>query len=407
MQKRVVVTGLAPVTPIGIGKDEFEEGWVTNRKGITRVKGFDTSTYPTKIAGEINIDFSRWLSNREIKKMDRFTTLSVIAADLAIYDAKLDTEKIGDRVGTFIGTACGGADSWLDGGRAISQGRRVGPRIVPNGMANSAASHVSIRHNLCGPSMAPVSACSSGLDSIISAAQSISLGEIDIAIAGGADAPVSPIPFGGFCVMGAMSRSNETPASASRPFSNNRDGFVIAEGAALLVLEEYNHAKARNVPIYAELKGFGRSSDAFHITQPSTEGIGAQRAMHAALNSAGIEPSKIDYIAAHGTATQLNDISETLAIKNVFYKHAYSLKVSSLKGNLGHSLGAAGPTAAISAIQGICSGKVPGTANLNYPDPKLDLNFLPNEPQQIDPEYVMVNSNAFGGENISVIFSKI
>lgn len=406
--RRIVVTGMAPVTPIGAGKHQFEEGWRANRLGITRVTRFDASEYPTRLAGEVDIDSSPWVSARESKQMDRFALLAVIASDLAFEDAAFGSKVPGDRTGTFVGTGCGGADNWLDGGRAVVEGRggRIGPRVVPSGMANSASSHVSIRHGLLGPSMAPTSACSSGLEAIVLAAQSIALGEIDVAIAGGAEAPVSPIPFGGFCVMRAMSRRNDSPASASRPFSSDRDGFVIAEGAALIVLEEHDHAVSRNAHIYAELKGYGRSSDAFHITQPSQDGLGAQRAMRSALQLANIDAHDVDYLSAHGTATQLNDLSETTAIKAVFREHAYELGISSLKGNLGHSLGAAGPTAAIAAIQSLHSGFVPGTANRDSADPALDLDFLPNGPEQRRPQNVMVNSNAFGGENISVIFTK-
>ncbi|WP_223148559.1 beta-ketoacyl-[acyl-carrier-protein] synthase family protein [Auritidibacter ignavus] len=403
-----MVTGLAPVTPIGIGRREFEQGWLENRLGIDRVTRFDVSDFPTQIAGEIDLDPNRWVSTRESKRMDRFALLAVVASDLALEDAGLEAAKAVERMGVFIGTGCGGADNWLDGGKAVAEGRgsRIGPRVVPNGMANSAASHVSIRHGLLGPAMAPTSACSSGLESIIIGAQSIALGEIDVAIAGGAEAPVSPIPFGGFCVMRAMSRRNDTPSTASRPFSADRDGFVIAEGAALMVLEEYEHARSRDAPIYAELKGYGRSSDAFHITQPSETGLGAQRAMRSAFDAAAISPQEISHLSAHGTATQLNDISETTAIKSVFGEHAPLLAISSLKGNLGHSLGAAGPTAAIAAIQGLGSGVVPGTANLNIPDPALDLDYLPNGPEKRRPQYAMVNSNAFGGQNVSVIFAR-
>jgi 3-oxoacyl-[acyl-carrier-protein] synthase II len=397
------------VTPIGIGEHEFFQGWVRSRRGIRTISHFDAEPYPVRIAGEIDVDPSPWLSARELKKMDRFAVLAVIAADLAIEQSGLlDADCDRSRVGTFIGSGIGGSESWLDGASAVVEGRgpRVSPRLLPNGMANSAGALVTIRHGLTGPSVSPSSACSSGSDALVQAVQAIRSGEVLAAVAGGVDCPVTPPLVGGFSNLHALSQRNDDPEHASRPFSADRDGFVLAEGAGVLVLEEKEAALNRGATVLAELLGYGRSSDAFHITRPSEEGDGAQLAMRRALDDSGIAPPHVDLVSAHGTATIINDATETNAIAEVFGDDPQSVPVSSIKGLIGHTLGASGSIAAIAAVQSLVSGLAPGTANLTSPDPTLrELNYIGEGTRRLDPKVVLVNSNAFGGHNVSILFA--
>lgn len=404
---RIAVTGLGPVTPIGIGSG-FETAWRASASGIGPITRFNAAGHPVRIAGEVDLDPQSWLSTREVRAMDRVAVLAVVAGDIALHQSGLLSDTDPEQVGVFVGSGAGGADSWLAAGHAVSRGDggRVGPRLVPNGMVNSAGAEIGIRHGLRGPVMSSASACSSGSDALVSAVQALRCGEVVAAVAGGADAPVNPIIVGGFSALHALSRRNHDPQGASRPFAADRDGFVLAEGAGVLVLEEWNHAHARGAPILAELAGYGRSSDASHITRPSEAGEGAQRAMMRALTQTGTAPSEVDHIAAHGTATALNDASETRAIQTVLGSAAASTPVSSIKGLIGHTLGAAGSLSAIAAVQSLLSGVVPGTANLHHPDPELPLDFVAEGARHVAPSTVMVNTNAFGGQNVSLLFRR-
>ncbi|MDR3201916.1 MAG: beta-ketoacyl-ACP synthase II [Bifidobacteriaceae bacterium] len=409
MTRRVVITGLGPLTAVGIGDSDFFAGWRAGRSGVRSITGFDTSALGVKIAAEVDLDPSLWFKKREILKLDRFAMFALIASGLALDDSGLLSSPAAKNgvVGTFIGTGAGGGDT-MQGGVGSTPGdpAKLSPRWVPSRMANSASSLVSIRYGFTGPSLALVSACSSGADAIVCAAQAILAGEVDAALAGGVETPVNPHMVGGFWAMRALSVNNAIPEAASRPFSLDRDGFVLAEGAGVLVLEEREQALARGARVRAELVGFGRSSDAHHLITPSPDGIGAQRAMCGALDSGGITAGEVDYICAHGTATRLNDLTETRAIKAVFGEHAATTPVSSIKGLLGHSLGASAGIATIASVQSLETGIVPGTANLESADPELDLDYVSEGPRLVGPDTAMVNSNAFGGQNVSILVAR-
>lgn len=401
----IVITGLGPVTGVGIGADDFLDGWREQRPGIRHITRFDTSEYSVRIGGEIDLDPGPWLTEREVKKLDRSAVLGIIAADLALESAGLH-EGLPDAEGTgvFLGCGVGGGDAWLAGGVSVAAGRghRIGPRIAPNGMANTAAAQVSIRYGARGPSLSSGSACSSGSDALISAIQSLRAGEVDIAIAGGCDAPINPIVLGSFCSLHALSTRNDDPATACRPFDADRDGFVLAEGAAALVIETLSHAVSRGATPLAVLAGYGRSSDAHHITQPTTDGAGARRAIQRALHNAGLGPEDIDFVHAHGTGTALNDSSESAAIGAIWPD---GVPVVSMKGQLGHTLGASGPLAVIAAVQSLRTGDVPGTANFTRADDDSRLRVLEPGIHRLPVSAAAVNTNAFGGENTSLIIT--
>lgn len=407
--RRVVITGLGPVSPIGVGAEAFHQAQLQGRSGIRRITRFDPSPLPVQIAGEVDVDLEAFIDRREARRLDRFVQLALVAAELALKDAGLEVDRLDPtRVGTLVGSGIGGMETWEAQSRVfLEKGpNRISPFFIPMMIANMASAHIAMRYGFMGPSSTVVTACATGSDALGSAFRMIQLGEADIVLAGGTEAAVTPMAIGAFGVMRALSTRNEEPEKASRPFTKSRDGFVLSEGAGVLVLEEYEHARRRGARIYAEVVGFGRSADAHHITEPHPEGKGAALAMRAALKDAGIPPEKVGYINAHGTSTPIGDKAEVLAIKQVFGEHAKRLAVSSTKSMTGHLLGAAGAVEAIATVQALYFGVLPPTINLEDPDPELDLDFLPT-PREARVEYALSNSFAFGGQNAVLAFKRV
>ncbi len=410
MSRRVVVTGLGPVTPIGIGKGEFWDSLVGGRSGIAEITLFDASEYPSRIAGEVK-DFNPvdFVDHKEAKRMDRFIHFAVAASKLAIEDSglKID-ESNADRVGVIIGSGIGGLRSLEDEHiKLYEKGpRRISPFLIPMMIADLAAGQVSIIFGARGPNFCTVTACASGCHAIGEAYNTIVRGDADAMLAGGSEAPVTPIGVVAFCAARALSTRNDEPELASRPFDAQRDGFVIAEGAGVLVLEELSLAKARGARIYAELVGYAATADAYHITQPDPEGVGAVRAMQLALERAGVSAKEVDYINAHGTSTEMGDIAETKAIKKLFGEYAYEVPISSTKSMTGHLLGAVGAVEAIACCQVIEKGMIPPTINLENPDPECDLDYVPNRARRADVSVALSNSFGFGGHNACLVFKR-
>src|SRR5690554_3583098 len=406
--RRVVVTGVGPVTPIGVGAAEFLAGQHEARNGIRRITRFDASELSVQIAGEVDVDVSAYIERREARRLDRFVQLALIGAALALQDAGLTEEEVaGEHVGTCIGSGIGGLDTW-EAQSAIVHDRgpmRMSPFFIPMLIANMASGHVAMRYGLTGPSSSVVTACATGSSNIGEAWRMIKMDEADVVFAGGSEAPITPMGIGGFAVMKALSTRNDSPETASRPFTASRDGFVAGEGAGILVLEEYEHAKARGARIYAEVVGFGSSADAHHITAPAPGGRGAIRAIEAALRSAGLSASSVGYINAHGTSTPANDLNETLAFKDVFGSEVPP--VSSTKSMTGHTLGAAGGIEAIATVQALHTGVLPPTRNFIDPDPELDLDYIPNEARQQQVDVALSTNFAFGGQNAAVLFKRV
>ncbi|MGQ9753297.1 MAG: beta-ketoacyl-ACP synthase II [Thermaceae bacterium] len=406
--RRVVITGLGPVSPIGVGAEAFHQAQLQGKSGIRRITRFDPKDLPVQIAGEVEVDLEAFIDKRELRRLDRFVQLALIAAELALRDTGLEADGLDPRrVGTLVGSGIGGMETWEAQSRVLWEKgpTRISPFFIPMLIINMASAQIAMRYGFMGPSSAVVTACATGTDAIGSAFRMIQLGEADLVLAGGAEAVITPMAIGAFGVMRALSTRNDEPEKASRPFTKSRDGFVLSEGAGVLVLEEYEHAKKRGARIYAEIVGFGRSADAHHITEPHPEGKGAALAMEAALKDAGISPEKVGYINAHGTSTPIGDRAEVLAIKQVFGDHAKRLAVSSTKSMTGHLLGAAGAVEAIATVQALYSGLLPPTINLEDPDPELDLDFLPT-PREAQVEYALSNSFAFGGQNAVLVFRK-
>jgi 3-oxoacyl-[acyl-carrier-protein] synthase II len=411
MKRRVVVTGIGLVTPLAVGREESWAALVEGRSGIGPITQFDTKDFATKIAGEVReFDPTRWIDKREAKSQDRFLHFALAASQMAMDDSGLRiTDENGERVGAFIGAGLGGVNTIERTHAALlEKGPRRGmsPYFVPMIIVNMAPGLVSIRFGLRGPSLSHVSACSTGAHSIGEAARVIERGDADAMVAGGCEATVTPLGVGGFNAMRALSTRNEEPTRASRPFDLDRDGFVIAEGAGILVLEELEHARARGATIYAELKGYGLSSDAHHMVQPPENGEGAQRCMKAALKDAQIDPADIGYINAHGTSTKQGDIAEVIAVKTVFGEHARRLAMSSTKSMTGHMLGAAGGVEAAFAALAVQRGVLPPTINLERPDPACDLDFVPNQARPVQVKAALSNSFGFGGTNASLLFTR-
>lgn len=408
MYKRVVVTGIGAVTPIGTGKDAF---WENMYKGENGVKVIDhLRDFPTYMAATVD-DFEPqdFMEKRDVKKMDRFTHFAQAAAQMAIDDAKMDlTKEDKERVGVIVGSGIGGLDTiekqfkiLLDKGP-----RRVSPFLVPMLIANMASGYISIAHGLRGPNTTLVTACASGSHSIGEAYRILQRGEADIMIAGGAEAPITSISFAGFCAARAMSTRNDQPEKASRPFDLQRDGFVMGEGAGVIILETEEHALNRNAPIYAEIVGYGMSGDAHHVTAPDPEGQGAYLCMQRALNDGNLSPDSVDYINTHGTSTEYNDKIETLAIKRLFKDQAYKMALSSTKSMIGHLLGAAGGVELVATLLSLQKGVVLPTINYEEPDPECDLDYIPNKPQERDINVAMSNSFGFGGTNACLVVKK-
>ena len=408
MTRRVVVTGLGAVTPIGLDVASTWDSLIHGRSGITRITRFDPAPYETQIAGEVrDFDPGKYLERKDVRRTDRFAQFAVAAATQAMEDGGI--KGGGDdreRIGVSIATGVGGIETLIEQVLVMRDKgpSRMSPFLVPMLMANAGSAQISMQFDLRGPSLTYVSACASSAHAIGECAELIKRGQADVMVSGGAEAAVLPLPIGAFATMHAMSRRNDAPAKASRPFDKDRDGFVLSEGGAVLVLEEREHALARKAKIYGELVGYGATADAYHITAPSPEGEGNARAMKMALDQAGLRPTDIEYINAHGTSTQPNDREETAAIKRVFGEHAHTLMVSSTKSMTGHLLGAAGALEAIACLLAMRDGCVPPTINYETPDPALDLDYVPNQARAKPIRTALSNSMGFGGHNASLIF---
>lgn len=413
--RRVVVTGLGPVTCIGVGADAFHRGQLAGASGVRRISRFDATGLPVGIAGEVDLPDGYAPSRRDLATTDRNAQLARVAARLAIEHSGLSAvEWQPERIGVVVGTGIGGAETMQEMVRTVyslpepGAGRALpGARAVPKAMGNSAAALISIEHGLSGPTSTAVSACASGADALVAAYQMIACGEADVVLAGGTEAPLVEPIVGGFARMGALSRWDGEPSGASRPFHADRDGFVLAEGAAMLVLESAGHAAARGAPILAELAGYGRASDAFHVTMPHPDGDGARRALQAALRHAGVAPAEVSYINAHGTGTAFNDAGEVRAIRAALGDAAEKVPVSSTKSQTGHTLGAAGAIEAVACVQAIINATAPPTINLDRPDPLFGLDFVGSAPRPAAIEVALSDSFAFGGHNVVLVFRKV
>jgi len=409
MSRRVAVTGIGLITPLGLGNKETWDAICNGRPGVKNVERFDVTNHKTKIGGEIK-DFNPedFMNPKEARRTDRFIQYAVASTKLAIEDSGLEiTEELSPQVGTLIGTGIGGMDTFRDTViqlEAKGPGR-LSPFSIPNIITNLAAGHVSITFNAKGPNCSTTTACAASAHAIGYAMIAIQRGDAEVMIAGGTEAPINPLSYGGFNAMRALSTNNDDPEGASRPFDKDRDGFIIGEGSGMLILEELEFAKKRGARIYAELIGFGMSSDASHITAPSLDG--PVRCMHSAIRNAGINPEEIDYINAHGTSTELNDANETKAIKEIIGEKAYQTPVSSTKSMTGHLLGAAGGIEASFSVLAIDQGILPPTINYTTPDPECDLDYVPNEARDAKITTVLSNSFGFGGTNGTLIFRKL
>ncbi|MCL4493151.1 MAG: beta-ketoacyl-ACP synthase II [Nitrospirae bacterium] len=409
-ERRVVITGLGLITPLGIGVEQSWSAAVQGKSGIGPITRFDAASFPVRIAGEVEgFDPGLYIDAKEIKKMDRFIHFAIGAATMAVEDSglKINAENA-ERVGVIIGAGMGGLPAIEHNHKAfLEKGhRRISPFFIPMVILNLASGNVSIKFGAKGPNSSAVTACATGSHSIGDAFRLIQRGDADAMIAGGTESVITPLGIGGFAVMKALSTRNDEPERASRPFDAGRDGFVMGEGAGIVVLESLESARSRNAKIYAEIIGYGMSSDAYHMTTPAPEGEGAARCIKAALKDAGLDPERIGYVNAHGTSTKYGDELETAAIKKVFRDHAYKLCVSSTKSMTGHLLGAAGGVEAIFSILSIYRGIVPPTINLDNPDPECDLDYVPKNARHMDVEYAISNSFGFGGTNACLIFGK-
>jgi 3-oxoacyl-[acyl-carrier-protein] synthase II len=406
-QHRVVVTGIGVVTPIGIGREAFLDGLLAGRNGISRITLFDPSEFRSQMAGEVK-DFHAedWMDSKQAKRMDRFTHFGLVASDLAMKDAGLDEYPFnGLRAGVIIGSGIGGMRTIENGMTSLLEKgpRSVGPLVVSGALINTAACAVSITHGFKGPLSAPSVACSTGANAIGDASRILERGDADIMLAGGAEASVSPFPFAGFCATRAMSTRNDDPTHASRPFDKDRDGFVMGEGAGVVVLETLDHALKRNAPIYAELVGYGNTADAYHITAPHPEGEGMIRVMEAALCDAGIAAKDVKYINAHGTSTILNDKAESAAVMKVFGDHTQQLKISSIKSMIGHLLAAAGAVEFAATVLSVSTGQIPPTINHEHPDPNCPLDYVTQGAEALAFGAAMSQSFGFGGGNACLV----
>jgi 3-oxoacyl-[acyl-carrier-protein] synthase II len=411
MSRRVVVTGIGLVTPLAIGTEETWQAVLAGKSGIAPITHFDHTAFATHFAGEVKeFDPTRWMTSRDAKTIDPFIQYALAGAALAMQDSGLEIkDSFAERVGCFVGAGLGGVTTIENACRTLAEkGPRYGisPFFVPMIIVNLAPGQISIRHGAKGPNLSQVSACSTGAHAIGDAYRVIQRGDADAMICGGTEATVTPLGVGGFNSMRALSTRNDAPQQASRPFELDRDGFVIAEGAGILVIEELEHAKARGAKIYAELKGYALNADAHHITAPAPEGEGAQRCMKLALKDAGLSPSQIGYINAHGTSTKMNDANESLAIKKVFGDAARKVMVSSTKSMTGHMLGAAGGVETAFCALALARGVLPPTINYTTPDPECDLDYVPNTAREVRVDHVITNSFGFGGTNACLVLSR-
>ncbi|MEE2604001.1 MULTISPECIES: beta-ketoacyl-ACP synthase II [unclassified Alcanivorax] len=409
--RRVVITGLGMLTPLGADVASTWEGIKAGKSGIRNIDHFDTEAFSTRFAGLVpEFDIADYLSPKDARKMDIFIQYGLVAAIQAIRDAGLDMDKEdGDRVGAAFGSGIGGLTNIEDNHvKMLDSGpRKLSPFFVPGTIINMIAGNLAIMYGMKGPNVAITTACTTGTHNIGFAAQQIMLGQADVMVAGGSEKGSTPLGLGGFAAARALSTRNDDPQGASRPWDKGRDGFVLADGAGAVVLEDYEHAKARGATIYAELAGFGMSDDAYHITAPAEGGVGAMKAMENALRNAGVSADKVDYINAHGTSTQMGDLAEIAAIKSLFGAHAEKLAVSSTKSMVGHLLGAAGAVEAIFSILAIRDSIAPPTINLHEPDEGCDLNLVANKAQQRNIDYALSNSFGFGGTNGTLLFKKV
>ncbi|HUO83144.1 MAG TPA: beta-ketoacyl-ACP synthase II [Gammaproteobacteria bacterium] len=408
-KRRVVITGLGIVSPVGNSVDTAWSALIAGRSGIGPITRFDPAKFSTRIAGSVrDLDVSAYVSPKDARKMDPFIHYGMVAAGQAIDDSGIEVaEGNAHRIGVAIGSGIGGIDTiehnyakYLENGSP----RKISPFFVPGSIINMISGHVSIRYGITGPNLALVTACTTGTHSIGIAARTIAYGDADVMVAGGAEMATTPLALGGFCSARALSTRNDDPEAASRPWDRERDGFVLSDGAGCVVLEEYEHARARGAGIYAELAGFGMSGDAHHITAPPESGEGARLCMVNALDDAGIAPRDVAYINAHGTSTDVGDKAETVAIKRAFGEHAAKLMVSSTKSMTGHLLGAAGGVEAIFCVLAIRDGIVPPTINYEFPDPECDLDYVPNEARNARIDVALSNSFGFGGTNGTLVF---
>ncbi|MDZ7773317.1 MAG: beta-ketoacyl-ACP synthase II [Balneolaceae bacterium] len=408
--RRVVITGIGALTPVGKTAPEFWNGLVSGANGVRNIEHFDTEDFPTKFAAQIpEYDESDYFDRKEARRMDKVCQYAMVAADEALEDTGLDFEQVDkDEVAVIVGTGIGGMITFYD--QAISfhehGPRGVSPFFIPMLIPDMLAGQISIKYGFKGPNFCAVSACATGSHNIGLAYDAIRHGQCDMAISGGSEAPVSRIGVAGFNSMRAMSTRNDSPSTASRPFDKNRDGFVLGEGSAMLFLEEYEHAKARDARIYGEIVGYGFSADAYHITAPDPDGEGVILAMNRALDSAEIETTDIEHINLHGTSTPLGDIAESNSIKKVFGDHAYEMNLNSTKSMTGHTLGAAGAVESLATILAIYHGIIPPTINYDTEDPECDLNYTVNESVVRDITYALNNAFGFGGHNTSLVFKK-
>jgi 3-oxoacyl-[acyl-carrier-protein] synthase II len=413
MPRRVAVTGVGLVTPIGVGTEQTWQGLIDGVSGIGPITHFDASRFSTQFAGEVrDFDPTRWISARDAKASmsDPFVQYAMAAGTMAMDQSGLVVEgELAVRTGCFIGSGMGGLTT-IESTHLALQSKpprhAISPFFVPQLAINLAAGQLSIKYNAKGPCYSQVSACSSGAHAVGDGFRLVRSGEMDVMICGGSEAVVTPLGIGGFAAMRALSTRNDAPKLASRPFDFERDGFVLSEGAGVLVLEEMEHAKRRGARVLAEMEGYAANADAHHITAPSIGGEGAQRCMRAALADAGLNGSDVDYINAHGTSTKMNDVTETLAIKQVFGEHARKLMVSSTKSMTGHLLGAAGGVEAAFCVLALERDQVPPTINHTTPDPECDLDYVPNVARSARLRHVLTNSFGFGGTNVSLVFGK-
>lgn len=408
--RRVVITGMGAVTPIGTGREEFWKAIKDGVCGVDRITRFDPTDFACQIAAEVkDFDVTQYMEKKESKRMDLFVQYAVAAAKMAAEDAKLDMSKEDStRVGVFIGSGIGGIETLTQQHeKMLEKGpSKVSPFMIPMMISNMAVGEVSIKMGAQGVNLTSVSACASGTDAIGHAFRAIKSGDADVIFSGGAEATIIPLALAGFSSMKALSTRNDDPKGACSPFDANRDGFVMGEGAGVVILEELEHAKARGAEIFAEVIGYGSTADAYHMTAPAPHGEGGARCMDMAVKSAGIRPEDVDYINAHGTSTEYNDKYETEAIKTVFGEHAHKLAVSSTKSMTGHLLGAAGGVEAIVTALALKEGYLPATLNYKTPDPECDLDYVTNQGRDCEIKYAMSNSLGFGGHNATIVMKK-
>jgi 3-oxoacyl-[acyl-carrier-protein] synthase II len=408
--RRVVLTGLGALTPVGVTTEEFWAALNQGRSGIGPITKFDASEFPTRIAGEIrDFDEAQYIDKKESRRLDPYLKYAIAASAMAVEDAALDRDKVdATRFGVLIGSGIGGITTLIEGEeiRRTKGFDRVSPFVVPMLIINMASGLVSMRFGAKGPNSSIVTACATGNHAIGDAFKIIERGDADVMIAGGAEAMIVPLTIAGFCSMKAMSTRNDEPEKASRPFDAGRDGFVCGEGAGIVVLEALEHAVRRDARIYAEIVGYGMTSDAHHMTAPDPEGDGATRAMQLALADGAVDPAAVGYINAHGTSTPYNDKFETIAIKRAFGDHARRVAVSSTKSMTGHLLGAAGGVEAVATTLAIYHGMLPPTINYETPDPDCDLDYVPNQARKVDVEYALSNAFGFGGTNATLAFRR-